>query len=235
MEISKAQNSISSRPETKTIKKIPTPSEKGKKKSSDEGNYFATLDPPVSIDMINRSWVRVKPLVTGSRAVQDWEANRDSTSIERRMLSVTAVHIPRDFAFCLKALLVERYYGERLRKILFDTPSGAALRIQFSKLLTGSTGVDVEGNSRPYRFWDHVDIHDKGVDGLHLLTDEERKHMVDIDALYKSNMAFNQKVINLVEKSKESHILFDSKSEMDGGIHRALDNLIWVTLLVLFA
>jgi len=49
-----------------------------------------------------------------------------------------------------------------------------------------------------------------------------------VEVRRKSTIDFNQKVISLVEKSKEARKGLESKGDLDGGVQHALNGLIWV-------
>jgi hypothetical protein len=230
-DLSDIQRRLGKRPDLKTIKRIPIPSDKGKGKSKGDADsalpYFSELRPPIPRSKIEASFAKLKAAMTLTK-----DALRASDDIEYRMLGCFTLSITRDFNFGIMSLLVERYYGSKLRTQLMATGGGASVRNQLIILLSQCTitGYDAPADAeRPeYCFWDRLSGNDEVQKEAQYLSFAERQRLVAVDSIRKSAAEFNQRVINLVEKNKYGRIQFDTRGSLDGGVRAALDELTWV-------
>ncbi|KAF9515154.1 hypothetical protein BS47DRAFT_1391884 [Hydnum rufescens UP504] len=124
-------------------------------------------------------------------------ALRSSDDTEKRMIAVTAIPDTKDRSFPQMALLVERHF-----------------------LL-----VALYTDQRTFPFWDLLDP--SPPDSSSLLSPAEIDRLSALESDLSEGRKFNQKILSLVERSKFTHLNFDPKTNLSGGIKNALDSLLW--------
>ncbi|KAF9515775.1 hypothetical protein BS47DRAFT_1391270 [Hydnum rufescens UP504] len=215
-----------------TIKSIPIPGlcpQKTKLKSKDTQPlppssypYFSSLIPPISKEEINCTWLGCKPIWS-----QPKSSICSSPLVKRWMIAITTINLVKNMNHLQMALLIKLHYINCYHPLLLKTSPGAILHYELSIIFTIHCKF-----SAYFEFWDPLIPNSSTTTNTTFLSPLEISSLATLKNLSTEHHKFNQKILSLVEKSKYNDINFNLKSKLSSSIKIALNNLLWVSLLL---